>query len=261
MSSSRGSGRSTNAFPARSCAAPVSLALRDAVNGDLVESLVSLGYERVDQVEGRGDIAARGDIIDVFPSTADLPIRIERFGDEIDGLRAFSPFTQRAIRPLDRVLIWPAQEPRDATLVDPLDDPGLRGARVVRLASHEHASALTSARERLEDEATSGALGDPDALLARLKASSILDIVLPLDGRTPVFDAAEARFATRGIAEASAELSRQAAAGRRVIVAFDRRGDLDTEQCSHRGRCLVCTARRWQGRRALVQYRRRRWPD
>ncbi len=205
----------------------VVLRVGESVDGDLVDRLVALGYERVDQVEGRGDLAVRGGIIDVFPSTADLPIRIERFGDEIEAMRAFSAFTQRAIRALDRALIWPAIEPAGGDLVDPLDDPGLGGACLVRLAPHEHPAALTAAAERLEDEAAAGALVDGEALAERIAAISRLDIALPIGGRTPDFDASEARFATRGLTEGGAELKRQAAAGRRVVVCFERRGDME----------------------------------
>ena len=65
----------------------------------LVDRLVAMGYERVPQVEERGDLSVRGGILDVYPSTADLPARIELFGDEVESMRAFSPFTQRTIRP------------------------------------------------------------------------------------------------------------------------------------------------------------------
>ncbi len=91
------------------------------------------GYERVDQVEERGDLSVRGGILDVYPSTADLPARIELFGDEIESMRAFSPFTQRTIRPISRLLAWPAAEQPGETL-DPLSEPAMGDAVVVRLA-------------------------------------------------------------------------------------------------------------------------------
>ncbi len=78
---------------------------------EVLDRLAGLGYERTAQVEERGEIAVRGGLIDVYPSTADLPVRIEFFGDEIESVRAFSPFTQRTIRPLERVLVWPSTEP------------------------------------------------------------------------------------------------------------------------------------------------------
>src|SRR5581483_11522614 len=78
----------------------------------LAESLAVAGYERVDRVEERGQFAVRGGIVDVFPTTGREPLRIELFGDEVEGIRAFSPFTQRALRDVDEALIHPAAERR-----------------------------------------------------------------------------------------------------------------------------------------------------
>ena len=63
----------------------------------LAAALASAGYERVDRVDERGQFAVRGGIVDVFPSTGREPLRVELFGDEIEQVRAFSPFTQRAL--------------------------------------------------------------------------------------------------------------------------------------------------------------------
>ena len=62
----------------------------------------SPGYERVERVEERGQFAVRGGLVDVFPTTGREPLRIELFGDEIEAIRAFSPFTQRALREVER---------------------------------------------------------------------------------------------------------------------------------------------------------------
>jgi transcription-repair coupling factor (superfamily II helicase) len=63
----------------------------------LAELLALAGYERVDRVQERGEFAVRGGLIDVFPTTGREPLRIEFFGDEIEAVRAFSAFTQRAL--------------------------------------------------------------------------------------------------------------------------------------------------------------------
>jgi transcription-repair coupling factor (superfamily II helicase) len=209
--------------------APLRVAVGDELPVEhLLERLVALGYERTDQVEERGEVAVRGGLLDVYPATADMPVRVEMFGDEIESVRAFSPFTQRTIRPLERVLMWPAREPAgEGGLVDPLDDARLAGAAVVRLAPAEHPGALREARERLEDEAQAGALADGDTLAARLEALSALDLVPPGGSAEPAFDAVLARFATRGQSEAEAELARLARNGNRVVVAFGRRGDME----------------------------------
>ena len=70
------------------------------------------GYERVEQAEERGQFAVRGGIVDVFPSTGREPLRIELFGDEIESVRAFSPFTQRALHAVREALVYPAAERR-----------------------------------------------------------------------------------------------------------------------------------------------------
>ncbi|MDN3479007.1 transcription-repair coupling factor [Curtobacterium sp. APC 4022] len=62
----------------------------------LASQLVDLAYARVDLVTRRGEFAVRGGILDVFPPTADHPVRVDFFGDEIDGVKAFSVADQRS---------------------------------------------------------------------------------------------------------------------------------------------------------------------
>ena len=89
---------------------------------ELAEALVLAGYERVERVEERGQIAVRGGILDVFGTTGREPIRVELFGDVVEGIRAFSPFTQRALRELESAVVFPASERR----ADLDDDEALR---------------------------------------------------------------------------------------------------------------------------------------
>ena len=63
---------------------------------DLVHRLVGAGYRREYQVEHRGEVAVRGSIVDVFPSTADVPVRIDLWGDEVDRLTEFAVADQRS---------------------------------------------------------------------------------------------------------------------------------------------------------------------
>ena len=77
---------------------------------ELLFDLVSAGYERVDMLEGPGQVALRGDILDVFPPQGEDPCRIEFFDDEVDQLRWFDVATQRSIRQTDRALLPPAFE-------------------------------------------------------------------------------------------------------------------------------------------------------
>lgn len=72
--------------------------------------LSELGYERMGQVDGMGQFSIRGGIIDVFPLTEELPVRIELWGDEVDSIRTFDIESQRSIEELDSVRIYPATE-------------------------------------------------------------------------------------------------------------------------------------------------------
>ncbi|HET9851480.1 MAG TPA: CarD family transcriptional regulator, partial [Candidatus Limnocylindrales bacterium] len=76
----------------------------------LLRELLELGYQPVLEVAGRGEFARRGGIVDVFPPSAELPVRIESFGDEIDSLRTFDPTDQRTTGKVERVVLLPASE-------------------------------------------------------------------------------------------------------------------------------------------------------
>ena len=76
----------------------------------LERELAELGYERESQIEGPGQFAVRGGIIDVFPLTEELPVRIELWGDEIDSIRSFDVESQRSVENLDGITIYPASE-------------------------------------------------------------------------------------------------------------------------------------------------------
>ena len=94
-------------------AEPVAVASGDQVNQEqLVADLAARGYRRDVQVEHRGVFAVRGSIVDVFPSTADSPVRIDLWGDEVDRLTEFSVADQRATDPLGKAVIFPAREVR-----------------------------------------------------------------------------------------------------------------------------------------------------
>lgn len=77
---------------------------------NLMESLVRFGYERVDQVDGLGQFSARGGIVDIFPISSKMPVRLELFGDEVDSLREFDIATQRSTNTVEQVDILPLSE-------------------------------------------------------------------------------------------------------------------------------------------------------
>ena len=90
---------------------PIRVALRDQVDSlQLIEQLVLSGYRREYQVEHRGEIAVRGSIIDVFPATADVPVRIDLWGDEVERLTEFSVADQRSTIDLEELSVFPARE-------------------------------------------------------------------------------------------------------------------------------------------------------
>jgi transcription-repair coupling factor (superfamily II helicase) len=72
------------------------------------------GYQRASTVSERGEFAIRGGVIDVFPASADEPVRLDLFGDSLDSIRAFDPETQRSTRQLKTVDLPPVSE----TLLD-----------------------------------------------------------------------------------------------------------------------------------------------
>jgi transcription-repair coupling factor (superfamily II helicase) len=76
----------------------------------LLARLVGVGYRREHQVEHRGEVAVRGGIVDVFPSTADMPVRIDLWGDEVDRLTAFAVSDQRSLADLDAAVFFGCRE-------------------------------------------------------------------------------------------------------------------------------------------------------
>src|SRR5688572_13796870 len=77
---------------------------------ELVSTLVAGGYRREYQVEHRGEVAVRGSIVDVFPSTADTPVRIDLWGDEVDRLTEFAVADQRSTNDVESVELFPCRE-------------------------------------------------------------------------------------------------------------------------------------------------------
>ncbi len=77
---------------------------------DVAAMLIRGGYQNVELVEVKGEFARRGDILDVYPLTANTPMRVEFFGDEIDTIRAFDPISQRSTEPIESVTLTPLRE-------------------------------------------------------------------------------------------------------------------------------------------------------
>jgi transcription-repair coupling factor (superfamily II helicase) len=187
----------------------------------LAEDLALAGYARVDRADDRGQFAVRGGIIDVFPTTGREPLRIDFFGDEIEAIRAFSPFTQRALHPVDAAVIYPAAE----RVADLLDEATLPDDEQPPRAPDDLVRALTRAPDFVWRPA------DVREVLAEefpgteipFKGASELD---PFPSGQPFsFEAQRPAIAARGLAEAENELGALVRAGNRVVVAFPHRGE------------------------------------
>ena len=79
-------------------------------SGLLAKRLAGMGYERVGQVENAGQFSIRGGIVDIFPLTEELPVRLELFGDEIDSIRSFDTQSQRSVENRTKATVYPASD-------------------------------------------------------------------------------------------------------------------------------------------------------
>lgn len=188
----------------------------------LAESLALAGYERVDRAEERGQFAVRGGLVDVFPTTGREPLRVELYGDEIEQVRAFSPFTQRALHPVEGAVIYPAVE-RRADLTEPtLPDDDFEPVTL------ELPRDLVPVLDRVPDF-----VWQPDEVRRVWTEESLDEISLQgsseLDpfpqGQPFSFEAQRPAIAARGLAEAETELTGFVRGGNRVVVAFPHAGE------------------------------------
>ncbi len=230
------------------------------VKGDLIDldetaqDLVKAGYERVDQVDDRGQFAIRGGILDVFPATEDRAVRVDLFGDEIESLRWFSTFTQRSLGDADEVEISPAAELStdyrelaemledesrdelpDITQLLPIDDfkpflqliPG--DASVLIAAEEEVAPALADNWQDItaafHDTQAHQLYIAPDQIEATLKQRAKV-LLSSIDQDQPFqFRGQSAEIGARGIKDAEPELEKLTRSGYRTVVTFAVRGE------------------------------------
>jgi len=190
----------------------------------VAEQLADAGYERVERVEERGQFAVRGGLVDVFPTTGREPLRIELFGDEIEQLRAFSPFTQRALREIERATIFPAAERRRELVeidLGPDEDeaPAVPDDLVPALPPPHLVWEPDEVRAVWSEEGLAGVeLGEATELT-------------PLPQAQPFsFDAQRPALAARGLAEAENELNGLLRQELDVVVAFPHRGEALRQQ-------------------------------
>ncbi len=124
----------------------------------LLEQLIDMGFERQPVVEQAGELSVRGGIIDLFPFSRELPLRLEFWGDNIESIREFDPATQRSDKEISSVLLFPqnieedegtgkSKTKKESTLFDYLPE-----STQAYLFSPEHIVASLSDKNLNEDE-------------------------------------------------------------------------------------------------------------
>src|SRR4051812_18503920 len=222
---------------------------------DVAAELVACGYERVEQVEDRGQFAIRGDILDVYPATEERAVRCELFDIEVERLTFFSTFTQRSLEEADRVEIAPAAEigpeHREMAEIAALETDAeqrpdiadvLPVDRFCEFMSLVPANALVAVAQEEEVEpsladywqevTTSFHDADahhlylsPDALRASLAPRASLSLSSISQDQPHEFRAQGADTSARSLREAEPELEKLVRSGYRTVVAWARRGE------------------------------------
>ena len=228
--------------------------------GDLVDlneiggDLVAAGYERVDQVEDRGQFAIRGGILDIYPATAEHAVRVDLFDIEIESLRWFSTFTQRSLGEAEELEIAPAAElaPEHRELAEiaaiaesedrpdvaellPVDrfhaflDLAPADAGVVIAAEEEVGPALGDHWQDVcaafHDADAHHLYVNPDEIQQALDARAHARLS-SLSADQPIeFRAQAADVAARSLSEAEPELEKLLRSGYRTVVTWPRRGE------------------------------------
>ena len=235
---------------------PQSHVLRVGGLMDLAEEaaeLVAMGYDRVDQVDDRGQFAIRGGILDVYPATEDRAVRVDLFDIEIEGLRFFSTFTQRSLGETDAIEIAPAAElalehrpgAEEARLAEaderadisellPVDrfhaflDLAPENTVVVVAGEEEIAPALAEHWQDVcaafHDQEAHQLYVAPQVITAELDRAHIRLSSISA-GQEIEFRAQAADVAARSLKDAEPELEKLVRGGYRTVVSWPRRGE------------------------------------
>ncbi len=218
---------------------------------ELAADLVGAGYERVEQVEDRGQFAMRGGIVDLFPATEERAVRVELFDIEVESLRWFSTFTQRSLGETDEVEIAPAAELaaqyREVAELAALEDERPDIADILPVASFRQlldlipagAQILVAAEEDLEPSLRDNwqdvctAFHDAEAGHLYVKPERVLETLAArarirlsaLDADQPFeFRAQAADVAARSLAAAEPELEKLTRSKYTTVIAWANRG-------------------------------------
>ncbi len=223
---------------------------------EVSSQLAACGYERVDQVEERGQFAVRGDILDVYPATEERAVRCELFDIEVERLTWFSTFTQRSLEESERVEIAPAAElgPEHRELAemaassDEADRPDVADvlplerfrelldlvpapALVTVAAEEELAPALRDLWQDVtisfHDQDAHDLYVHPDRLAEALDRRAALRLSSISQDQPHEFRAQSADTAARSLREAEPELEKLVRSGYRTVIAWSRRGEAE----------------------------------
>ncbi len=186
----------------------------------LAQELALAGYARVDRAEERGQFAIRGGIVDVFPSTGREPIRIELFGDEVESVRTFSAFTQRALRSLDVATIYPATERRLDLL-----EPALRAEEDAPIEVPADLVAPLPSPDLVWEPDEVRKVWAEETVANPVSLAKALELDQLPSGQPHAFEAQRPAVAARGLAEAERDLLGFVRGGNRVVVTFAHRGE------------------------------------
>jgi transcription-repair coupling factor (superfamily II helicase) len=221
---------------------------------DVGHELVAAGYERVDQVDDRGQFAIRGGILDVFPATEDHAVRVDLFDIEVESLRLFSTFTQRSLGEVPQIEIAPAAElaaeHRELAEIAALEDADERpdvaqllpvdrfhafldlapaDAAVLLAAEEELAPALADhwhdVCAAFHDADAHHLYVRPEAITAALDERARVRLSSISSDQPLEFRAQAADVGARSLREAEPELEKLVRSDYRTVVTWARRGD------------------------------------
>ncbi|MBV8943429.1 MAG: transcription-repair coupling factor [Solirubrobacterales bacterium] len=222
---------------------------------ETARELVAAGYERVEQVEDRGQFAIRGGLLDLFPATEERAARVDLFGDEIERLSWFSTFTQRSLEDAEEIEVAPAAELSEehrelAEIAAVMDEGGerpdiaeilpterfhpllelipqeaqiaLAGEEEIAPALADHWQDVTAA---FHDEEAHRLYVAPEAIGQTLAGRARIRVASIDQDQPYSFRAQTADFQARSLRDAEPELEKLVRSGYRTVVAFARRGD------------------------------------
>jgi transcription-repair coupling factor (superfamily II helicase) len=138
-------------------------------------ALTGLGYERVEVVAAAGEFAVRGGIIDVFPASAEFPVRLEFFGDRLEQIRSFAIATQRSLDELPSIRVAPWSEEiftgaassvwdYAANAIAVVDDPQSIAMADQGLANALERATVAEADQSIEEDGEDGGTGSDQSL-------------------------------------------------------------------------------------------------